>query len=172
MGNNFVNVVRTLVEGKQDIENAYQQLLTGRTLDNAEGVQLDIIGKFVMQKRGGLDDALYRRILRARIAANASDGRVPDMLRVTKLVLNDDTAYVHYQNKKNGNAVIEIKALAVSDALAVILIRLVVDAQGAGVRTQVIYGADPVGDWFTLDAGVSEDGLDTGSFVNSLDHVP
>jgi Protein of unknown function (DUF2612) len=173
MGANFVNVVRVLIEGKQEIENATQQLIVARSLDDAEGVALDTIGKFVVQSRGGLDDDLYRRILRARIAANRSDGRVPDMLRVTKLVINDidDTVFVHYINDGLGEARILIEDLAIDDDIAAVLIRLIVDAQAGGVRHIVEYGADPVEEWFTLDAGVDEEGLDTGSFVNRLDRV-
>lgn len=166
---NFVKVLRCLIEGKQAIENAFQQLLVGRTLDAAEGVQLDIIGKIVGQPRGGLDDELYRRILRARIAANFSDGNVPDMLRVVKLVINDDaTSYVHFQNHEFATQVVEIEAVAVSDALATLLMSLVLDSQAAGVRTIVIYGAEPPANWFRWDTAQPQ-GWDQGEFTNALD---
>ncbi len=65
----------------QDAEDAGEQLLTDRLLENAEGVQLDIYGKLVggpAEWRGALTDEEYARVILIAISVNQSDGRIED----------------------------------------------------------------------------------------------
>ena len=82
-------LIAALVTPMQDIETALFDLYVGRLLDTAEGIQLDVIGKIVGQARAGESDTDYRRILRARIAVLRSKGRIEDVIRVARLILND-----------------------------------------------------------------------------------
>lgn len=71
----------------QALEDAAQQLLSLFSIDDSEGVQLDILGRVVGQPRNSVSDALYRVYLRARILANRSTGTVEDLYRVLNALL-------------------------------------------------------------------------------------
>jgi len=63
----------------------------GRRLERAEGTVLDEIGAMVNLRRMGLDDdALYRLALRARAASLFTSGTIPEIVEVTRALLNDD----------------------------------------------------------------------------------
>lgn len=48
---NLINFIRTLLNGSQDLEAVFHDLLDNRWIDTAEGVQLDVIGDLVGQPR-------------------------------------------------------------------------------------------------------------------------
>lgn len=65
----------------QEAEDAGEQLLTDRLLENAEGIQFDIYGKIVggpAAWRGALTDEELRRVIEIAISVNQSDGRIED----------------------------------------------------------------------------------------------
>lgn len=74
----------------QDLEESGQSLLAITSIDDSEGNQLDVIGRIVEQQRAGFDDPTYRKILRARIAANRSSGLPGDIYAVFLLLLAPD----------------------------------------------------------------------------------
>ena len=63
----------------QDIENVCFQLLEGRSLSSAVGVQLDGLGALVGQPREGRSDTTYRIWIAARIRLNLSHGSAEDI---------------------------------------------------------------------------------------------
>ncbi len=69
----------------QALETVGIALYNDRTLDNAEGAQLDVIGRIVGEPRRGKDDEPYRSRLRVRILINRSNGRIPEILRILEL---------------------------------------------------------------------------------------
>jgi len=66
----------------QDLEDSGQTLFSLPSIDDSEGVNLDVIGRIVNQPRGGVDDPTYRSYLRGRIAANRSSGTPEDLYSV------------------------------------------------------------------------------------------
>lgn len=66
----------------QDLEDSGQTLFTITSIDDSEGVNLDVIGRIVKQLRLGFDDPTYRLLLKARIRANKSSGTPEDMYSV------------------------------------------------------------------------------------------
>ena len=107
--NNITKLLTALVTPHQPLEDAWQQLRLLRSVDTAVGVQLDMIGEIVGQERGGMVDDDYRRFVRARIAANISDGRVFDLIKVATLVVNDDDTTI--QLDLQGNAAVVVRIL-------------------------------------------------------------
>lgn len=79
-------MLRALLTGVQDAENAVWAVLTERWLDNAEGVQLDRIGTIVDFARAGFEDEVYRTLLRAQILVLRSRARRQDLLRILEVV--------------------------------------------------------------------------------------
>lgn len=78
----FSSLVSLFGQQIQDIEDGLYQLITDRTLDTAEGAQLDGIGQLVGEDRAGRTDAPYRLALRTRIALNLSQGTAEDLIAV------------------------------------------------------------------------------------------
>lgn len=72
----------------QLLENGLFQLFGRLNIDNSTGVQLDGIGTIVGQLRLGLSDAVYRLFLKAKIGANVSEGDIPRVIDVWKLITN------------------------------------------------------------------------------------
>lgn len=67
----------------QDVHsNAVIPLLYQRTLDAAEGVQLDAIGNAIGVNRGTANDAQYKSLLRLVSFSNTSEGTVNDILNI------------------------------------------------------------------------------------------
>jgi hypothetical protein len=67
-------VTEIIAPQAQALEESAQQLLGLNDIDNSSGIQLDIIGRKIGQQRAGWDDPTYRLMLKARAAANVSDG--------------------------------------------------------------------------------------------------
>lgn len=132
---NTEKVLRALLAPAADLEAAMQAVLTQRSIDNAVGVQLDAIGKRVGRAREGVtDDEIYRRFVRAQISANKSDGLIEDILTITRLVVDDDAAALVNYNTGAAAFILRVEGVALSDAVAAVLIELLIQAAADGVR--------------------------------------
>lgn len=82
----------------QELEDALWEIINGRNLETAEGVQLDLLGTIVGRGRNGLSDTLYRLAIRTQIRINRSQGLSIDLTNVLTLSVSDDTpkAYDEY----------------------------------------------------------------------------
>jgi hypothetical protein len=83
----------------QEIEDAFQELLTDRLLANAEGVQLDIYGKLVgniATSRGALTDDEYRRIILVGIQVNRSDGGAEQAIQIVAQITEETISYTQH----------------------------------------------------------------------------
>lgn len=79
-GVNILKMIEIFAERVQNIENTTYSMIVARQLNTAQGAQLNQYGAIVGQSREGRSDAEYRRIIRAKIAVNLSQGRRPDIL--------------------------------------------------------------------------------------------
>lgn len=161
--NNITKLLAGLLTPVQDCENAFQQLLTMRSIDTAEGAQLDVIGKLVGQGRAGMNDDMYRRMVRARISVNRSKGTARDLITVSLLVVDDDDATVVVNNQGNAAVVLRIEDTPLPDDVAAILIRMLRDTVAAGVRVILEWSPEPVGNWLILDQGNFDEHLMLGA---------
>ncbi len=151
--NNITKFLSAIMASVQDVEDALQQLLTERAVDTAVGVQLDALGRIVGQERGAMSDDDYRRHVRARIAANNSEGLIRDILDVATLVIYDDDATFEIDVQGVATYVLRVNDVATTDAIGNILHAFLVDATAAGVRPVLEYNTAEPGDWFTFDDG-------------------
>src|SRR5690606_15428098 len=60
-------MIEAFVGQVADLEDALEELRTGRSLDQAQGAQLDGLGTIIGLPRGGMDDEQYRARLRVQI---------------------------------------------------------------------------------------------------------
>ncbi len=150
-----------LVGPAQPLEDALWQLLVERQIDTAIGVQLDKLGKIVGERRLGRDDETYRRLIRARISTNNSDGLVEDLIQVAGAVLNDPTATPEVVTEGIAAAVLRVQGVVIDNDTANVLIDLLSEAIVAGVRMILEYSITDDGHTgtdhlFTFDEGTSE----------------
>jgi hypothetical protein len=145
----------------QELDDAAWDTLIKRYIDDAEGAQLDGIGRIVGEQRQGKDDATYRLFILVRIRVNLSFGHADDVIDVLNLVEAADFLLVEYYP---ASMVVDF---ATMPAIApVVLIALARMAKGAGVRLQLLYGASEVGvDAFSFCAGSGTETTTTEGFA-------
>lgn len=107
----------------QSTEDASETLLLILSIDDIEGVLLDVAGRIVGQKRAGLDDPTYRLYLKARIAANKSDSTPSALYRVFSLLFPGHAIRVTTSPVKSfvfhvDGTITDVEALAALDFLA------------------------------------------------------
>ncbi len=163
---NIAKLLRALLAPSQDLENALQQLLTERGIDNAVGAQFDILGSVAGQPRNGLDDDTYRRYVRARIMVHRSSGNIEDVLRVADLFVYDDDAVYVVDNQGAAAYVLRVNGIALPDATAALLAQFLQTASSAGVRVIVEYSAEDPSTWFQWDT--VDLGWDDGAFRDAI----
>lgn len=136
----------------QAVEDALQQIYSGYWIDDAVGSQLDVLGDIVGQRRGGMADADYRRLIRARISVNRSKGTVEDVLKVARLVVNDDTVTYEVDNQGYATVVLRLLGAAVdSDLVRDLLLPMLRSTVAAGVRIIVEWSDSPPSEWLIWD---------------------
>lgn len=97
---NFEAVLSSLLGGVQELEQTFFNLNEKRlNIFEAEGFQLDQIGKIVNQPRLNFDDAFYRILLLSRIGINVSNGEPERIISTLKLLTSAE--FVHYMNLQN-----------------------------------------------------------------------
>lgn len=159
--------LEAMVESKQSIEDAIVQLLTMRFLTTATGVTLEAIGNLVGQSRDGADDDIYRRYIRTRIKTNRSNGTIPDIITISRLVLDDAGLSLLVSRSGIATIVILVGAEAVSADLADTLISFLRQAAVAGVRLILESSTVAPVDTFTLDTALTSQALDNGSLSDA-----
>jgi hypothetical protein len=158
-------ITQAVVTPFLDIETAYRALLAGITLDDAIGVQLDLVGKIVGQVRNGMSDDDYRRYCRARIAVNRSRGTTEDLILVTTLAINEPGAVYRVEREGVATLVIRVTEVAITTAVAIIGHDLAYQAHAAGVRLLLEYSESPPANTFRFDSGP---GWDTGHLAGAI----
>lgn len=137
----------------QSLENGLFQLYGRLDIDNSSGIQLDNIGTIVGQNRLGLPDATYRLFLKAKIGANVSEGDIPRVIDVWKLITNANVVQLLEAFPAEVDLYYDVPLDDSLTALAFVLIQNVV---GAGIAVGFLAVFDPV-EGFTLDGDVVGD---------------
>jgi hypothetical protein len=164
--NNIRKVLRILIAPYQDLENVFQQILMSRVIDDAEGESLNMLGRIVGQARDGFSDEDYRRLIRARVAANRSSGAIEHVLDVVRLTLNDPDAYLHLTHIDNATMVLKIEDVATAADVATLVMRMARQVAAGGVRLILEWGVSAPAEWFRFDSGP---GFDQGRLAGALD---
>lgn len=150
---NTQKILRILLKPAVALEAAMQQVLYLRSIDTAVGAQLDVIGSLVGRAREGVtDDEIYRRYCRSQITANKSDGIIDEMILIGELVVDDVAATITLRNEGIATFVLSVDGVAITDAVAAVLIEFLLKAASGGVRPILEYStSDPalVGHWTT-----------------------
>ena len=99
---NIGKVLLLLSEQIDDLNESFVAIENYRDLNQATGSTLDLIGKAIGQPRGKATDEVYRILLRARIARNASDGTTDKIINALALALNTDPSDIRISELTDG----------------------------------------------------------------------
>lgn len=127
---NLKALLSSFVSRAQGLEDVSYDVLVKRSIDNAEGVQLDDIGAVVNQPREGEDDNVYRVRLRARIKVNISEGTVENLIVILNLITGTSIEVI---DDGNASASINIRSAAVTNEVALISGQFTQDAKPVGI---------------------------------------
>ncbi len=151
----------------QDLEDALQTLLSLPSIDDSEGVNLDVIGRIVGQQRVGTDDETYRSYLRARILTNRSDGDTEALYLVFRALYGETIGLV-VLGSNFGQAVFALRVKGViTRAQAVIGASFLRDAKSVGVRSVLEFQETESASLFTYD-GTAAQGYDAGAYAGAI----
>lgn len=146
---NIVALVKAVIAPQfQDLEESGQSILTITSIDDSEGVNLDVIGRIVQQLRLGTDDATYRHYLRARIRANKSSGTPNNIYSVFFALIGDNTVMkITQYNIAFFQLVI---GTPISHTLAGVALGFLRDSKMAGVGANLLWQEEPDEQMFTF----------------------
>jgi hypothetical protein len=128
-------VIEILLRPLQEAEDMFWSLYEDRRLDNAEGAQLDILGRIILERRDGLSDTDFRAIIRVKVRVLRSNGSAADLMAITDLMLQGLTPY-DFRELFPGAIEVELKDNTLFDSK--LLLRFLRLAKAAGVRIDVI----------------------------------
>lgn len=136
----------------QELEDAIWSVIVGRLIDDAVGVQLDVLGRLVGQRRNGVGDEPFRMRVRARIRANRSNGHPDDIIAVALLASGVSLDQLTYTDLYPASFRVELSS--VTDAtLATVLTELITLAKPVGVGAAVSFSAYPDSETFACAVG-------------------
>lgn len=153
-----------------ELETAFQDLITSRVLDNAADDQLTQLGLIVGQVRNGATDTVLRQYIRTRIRLNRSSGTSTDILAVMRLALISIAAVpnsIWLHRQQGGSFLLTIQEQQSAD-LAAIMQDFLRQVHAAGVRAGFEWWESAPANMFRLDSGP---GLDQGHLAGGVDAV-
>lgn len=130
-------ILRSLIDQIQDAEDAYQQLLNFRSIDNAFGQTLDLIGSIVGATRlTGESDDNFRLRIRYQVSLNTSEGQPERVLDSYRLITGESFVLIQ---ELYPAAVSVSSAFAFADQAEVDRVLAVVESVApAGVRVDYL----------------------------------
>lgn len=140
------SLLGALLDEVQVVEDAAWDVILGRLVDDAEGAQLDTIGRIVGQPRIG-DDEEFRLYIKARITINSSDGTGDDVMQVAEVLLEGKPW--SYEETYPASIIIETFEAERAATIAHLL-RL---ARAGGVGFGYHYSTEPEAEAFSFPAG-------------------
>lgn len=150
-----------LLQPYQDLEDVFYQLLAFRSIDTAQGAQLDQIGKILVQPRAKfVVDEQYRLMLKAIIKANKSSGLAEQIYAIVALIGPPGLKQKLVEFQPAAFTLTTYGALLSSTAQ--IIASMIQRAHAAGVGAQLIWSLFPAGNTFTFD-GTSSQAFDHGA---------
>jgi len=131
---NLAGWLSDYIDEIQELENVVWDVIVGRLPDYAEGVQLDVLGAIVGERRNGLGDAAFRVRIKARIRINQSFGTPKDVIEVLQLI---DPAPFHVVEYGIAAFTVYYDTPPANDAVASQIHGIVKETRAAGVGATV-----------------------------------
>jgi hypothetical protein len=137
----------------------FWELYIKRTVDDATGDALRVLGRIVGLVKGETSDTDFRVLVRAQIRVLKSRGTFNDLVNLLRLVLGTDPSERLFI--ENYPASLMLQLLVVPTFSVVLLGRILRAAKAGGVGLTIDY-PPPTGDWFTFDNGAGSGDTDLG----------
>jgi hypothetical protein len=158
----IVALVRALAGGVQLLEDPMFDFITGWNVDLVSGDALDVFGTIVGEQRQGLDDATYRRFIRARVKANVSEGTRDELIEIWQLIMAADVVR-YFDALPAGFSLYALRTTFLDDTTRGRAKAFMQDVKPAGVAMELIEGLST--NAFTYDDGP---GYDVGQYARYL----
>lgn len=121
-------------------EQALQDVRTYRALDQAFGIQLDLLGAWLGLLRSGQTDAVYRIRLQAQVQVNASHGRPNELIDIlTVLDAGFSPGAIYLREAATAVVILHCLVPGGSDYLGELFVRFLRQAKAVGVRLILEY---------------------------------
>ncbi len=148
---NWTDLIELLAAPAQVLEDVFWDLYVNRRIDSAAGVQLEQLGTIVGEPRRLIStaDDDYRRLIRARIAANRSRGIVYDLINTITAVLGSATPIVKVEQYFPAAVRLLVMDTAVPAVASTLCAEFLRDAAAAGVKTEFVSSVSAPKDTFT-----------------------
>ena len=111
---NISKLMSIFSESYQEAADTIYLVRNWKSIDEAEGTTLDLIGTNVGLSRGSADDARYRILLKAKIARNVSDGTTGSIVRVLSTILSAPKEQIEITEKWNDELEVQRAAIRIS----------------------------------------------------------
>jgi hypothetical protein len=148
----------------QDLENVNFELVDNRTIDAAEGPQLDGIGSIVGESRDGRTDTVYREAIRVKILINDSSGTAENIIEIVSLMVDIGTTIEVSESHPEDPAHFEVDLDPEITADGFRISRAIFSARPVGVRHILTWFISSTP--FRFDSGP---GFDLGQYAQSID---
>lgn len=148
---NIRDLVEALSEGTQVFEDTAYDYVTSQFLDLAEGYLLDRLGAFVGAQRLGAEDPEFRKIIRARIAAQRSNSTIGEIGHVVALLFAPDVLEYSTAYPAGYRFYFDPGEGALSDAQRRRAARVLELARPAGVNASYVEAATSDAETFKFD---------------------
>lgn len=135
----------------QELEDAFWVLLGKRTVADAVGAELDLIGRIVDQPREGRPDEIYRVWVAARILVLRSSGQTEQLIEIAKRLVGD--AVPVYLEEYYPLAMIIRAEAGIDPTRGAQIAKLLSAAKGGGVALQFEWFPSGTTPPFTLAPG-------------------
>lgn len=136
---NIESLLAALAEGIQLFDDLAYDYSFSTLLDVAEGYVLDRLGFFVGAQRLGLDDAEFRAIIRARIAALRSNGTIGEIGHVLALLV-EPLEFTYSSAYPAGYQFYFVREDSLTDAQIKHFLRIMELTRPAGVKATYVEG--------------------------------
>jgi hypothetical protein len=124
----------------QDLERVFWEILQGRGVEDAVGVQLDFLGQVVGEDRLGRSDDELRSAIKLKIRTNRSQGRAEDVLQTAALILTTG----QWEYAEYNNAAFRVLYWGLPSYLFSPLVRAIRLTRPAGVRGYIMFAPSPL----------------------------
>lgn len=165
----FQALVSILLDRVQEYEDLSYDYLLEQLIENAQGVHLERLGRRIGEKRGELtDDDDYRRVIKARGLANASECAIQTIIDITEIVMEphlsvpEPNVRLYQHGRKHIRVEYDIDTDP-GDALRLALARLVGIAKCGGTSYTIVEVDNS--DSFRYDLGP---GYDVGTYARII----
>jgi len=163
---NLEAIVRMFGEEAQEVEDSLHSLIVERFLANSVGIQLDVWGLIVGERREGLHDVEYRAMIGARILSNISEGTINQMTAILEIVGRAMPGVTYYPLYPAGMAFAYVTDTPASPDRAARIVSQMTEVAPAGVEVAYIVAATE--GYFGFDDDPEAFGFEEGEFARTL----